>query len=48
MGGSWGGRDQEGRRGSEDVVPRPSVFPSRESGLSGTFWQKLDQGLSAT
>ena len=24
--------------GSEEVVPRPSVFPSRESGLSGTFW----------
>ena len=31
-------RYQEGRRGSEDVVPGPSVFPSRETGMSGKFW----------
>ena len=31
-------RDQEGRRGSEEVVPGPSVFPSREPGVSGKFW----------
>ena len=31
-------RDQEGRRGSEEVVPGPSVFPSREPGVSGNFW----------
>ena len=31
-------RDQEGRRGSEEVVPGPSVFPSREPGVSGDFW----------
>ena len=31
-------RDQEGRRGSEEVVPGPSVFPLREPGLSGNFW----------
>ena len=30
-------RDQEGRRGSEEVVPGPSVFPSREPGVSGNF-----------
>ena len=27
-------RDQEGRRGSDEVVPGPSVFPSREPGFS--------------
>ena len=31
-------RDQEGRRGSEEAVPGPSVFPSREPGVSGNFW----------
>ena len=31
-------RDQEGRRGSEEAVPGPSVFPSRELGVSGKFW----------
>ena len=31
-------RDQEGRRGSDEAVPGPSVFPSREPFLSGTFW----------
>ena len=31
-------RDQEGRRGSEEVVPGPSVFLSREPGVSGNFW----------
>ena len=30
--------DQEGRRGSEEAVPGPSVFPSREPGVSGNFW----------
>ena len=30
-------RDQEGRRGSEEAVPGPSVFPSREPGVSGDF-----------
>ena len=30
-------RDQEGRRGSEEVVPGPSVFPSGEPGVSGAF-----------
>ena len=32
-----GARDQEGRRGSEEAVPGPSVFPSREPGVSGNF-----------
>ena len=27
-------RDQEGRRGSEEAVPGPSVFPSGEPGVS--------------
>ena len=31
-------RDQEGRRGSEEVVPGPSVLPSREPGVSGNLW----------
>ena len=31
-------RYQEGRRGSEEAVPGPSVFPSREPGVSGDFW----------
>ena len=31
-------RDQEGRRGSEEAVPGPSVFPSGEPGVSGDFW----------
>ena len=31
-------RDQEGRWGSEEAVPGPSVFPSREPGVSGDFW----------
>ena len=30
--------NQEGRRGSEEAVPGPSVFPSREPGVSGDFW----------
>ena len=30
-------RDQEGRRGSDEVVPGPLVFPSREPSVSGTF-----------
>ena len=29
---------EEGRRGSEEAVPGPSVFPSREPGVSGDFW----------
>ena len=31
-------RHQEGRRGSDEVVSGPSVFPSRELGVSGKFW----------
>ena len=30
--------DKEGRRGSEEVVPGPSVFPSGEPGLLGDLW----------
>ena len=30
-------QDQEERRGSDEVVPGTSVFPSREPGVSGTF-----------
>ena len=32
-------RDEEGRRGSDEGVPGPSVFPSREPGMSGKFWR---------
>ena len=31
-------RDQEERKGSEEAVPGPSVFPSGEPGMSGGFW----------
>ena len=31
-------RDQEGRRGSDEVVPGTSVFPLSETGMSGNFW----------
>ena len=37
-------RDQEGRRGSEEAVPGPSVFPSWDPGVSGDFFQFLDRG----
>ena len=30
-------RDQEGRKGSEEAVPGPSVFPSLDPGVSGDF-----------
>ena len=30
-------RDQEGRRGSEEVVPENPVFLSRETGMPGNF-----------
>ena len=30
-------RDQEGRRGSDEVVPGTSVFPLSETGMSGKF-----------
>ena len=33
--GSQGIYDQEGRGGSEEAVPGPSVFPSGEPGVSG-------------
>ena len=31
-------RDQEGRRGSDEVVPGTLVFPLSETGMSGNFW----------
>ena len=31
------GKGQEGRRGSEEAVPVPSVFPSGDPGVSGDF-----------
>ena len=37
-------RDQEGRGGSEEEVPGPSVFPSGEPGVSGAEGQE-PQGL---
>ena len=38
-------RDQEGRGGSEEAVPGPSVFPSGEPGVSGDFWGSQDTSL---
>ena len=34
-------RDQEGRRGSEEAVPGPSMFPSGDHGWSGKEEQTL-------
>ena len=34
-------RDEEGRRGSDEVVPGPSVFPSREPSVSGNFCGRI-------
>ena len=34
-------RDQERRRGSDEVVPGPSVFPSREPSVSGNFCGRI-------
>ena len=31
-------QDQEGRRGSDEVVPGTSVFPSGETSMLGNFW----------
>ena len=33
--------DQEGRRGSDEVVPGPSVFPSREPSVSRNFCGRI-------
>ena len=38
QGNRYSCRDQEGRRGSDEVVSGPSVFTSREPGVSGNFW----------
>ena len=38
-------RHQEGRRGSEEAVPGPSVFPSGEPGVSGNFWGSHERCL---
>ena len=34
-------RTQEGRSGSDEVVPGTSVFPSRETRVSGNFWNRI-------
>ena len=34
-------RNQEGRSGSDEVVPGTSVFPSRETRVSGNFWNRI-------
>ena len=34
-------RDQEGKRGSDDVVPGTSVFLLSETGMSGTFLGRI-------
>ena len=34
-------RYQEGRRGSKEVVPGTSVFPSNETGVSGNIWGRI-------
>ena len=34
-------RDQEGRRGSDEAVPAPSVFHSKEPGVSGNFLGRM-------
>ena len=34
-------RDHEGRRGSDEVVPGNSVFPSSATRMSGNFWGSI-------
>ena len=34
-------RDQKGRRGSDEVVPGTSVFPSSATRMSGNFWGSI-------
>ena len=34
-------RDQEGRRGSDEVVPGTSLFPSSENSMLGNFWGRI-------
>ena len=34
-------RDQEGRRGSDEVVPVTSVFPSSETGVLRKIWGRI-------
>ena len=34
-------RDQKGRRGSDEVVPGTSMFPSSKTGMSGNFWSHI-------
>ena len=34
-------RDQEGKRGSDEVVPGTSVFPSSATRMSGNFWGSI-------
>ena len=34
-------RDQEERKGSDEVVPGTSVFPLSETGKSGNFWGRI-------
>ena len=41
-------RDQEGRRGSEEAVPGPSVFPSGEPGVLGDFWGSQEVAKSSS
>ena len=33
--------DQEGRRGSDEVVPGTSLFPSSENSMLGNFWGRI-------
>ena len=34
-------RDQEETRGSDELVPGNSVFPSSETGMAGNFWGRI-------
>ena len=34
-------RNQEGRSGSDEVIPGTSVFPSRETRVLGNFWNRI-------
>ena len=33
--------DQEGRRGTDEVMPGTSVFPSSETSVLGNFWGRI-------
>ena len=40
--------DQEGRSGSDEVLLGTSVFPSSETGMSGSFWGRIKRSSTVS